>query len=485
MSTDIKIKDSKIIPIILSGGSGTRLWPLSRESYPKQFISIGSDKTKSLLQKTQLRINELNNVGSTIFVCNEEHRFIVAEQIREINVEDFSILLEPTGRNTAPEITVAALKALEIDTDPILVVLASDHEIRNNKIFIDALNSGIKYALNDQIVTFGIIPNSPETGYGYIKASKPLSEKNFQGEKIEDFFEKPDLETAKKLIKDKKYSWNSGIFMFRAKTLLNEISKFSPEIFKNCKNSFKDSTKDLDFQRLNKNAFEKCPNESFDISVMEKTDKGIVIPLNCGWNDIGSWKTVWENSKKGNSGNSIQGKVIAEKTRNSYLRSESRLLVGIGLDNLIVVETNDAVLVADKNESQLVKNIVQKLKDNSITEGQTHSKVIRPWGYYISIGNESRWQLKLINVKPGGKLSLQMHHHRSEHWIVVTGTAKVEVDDVTKILSENESIYIPLGSKHRLSNPGKIHLTLIEVQSGSYVGEDDIVRFEDKYGRNI
>ncbi len=474
---------NKIVPIIMCGGSGSRLWPLSRESFPKQYISIDSDQSKSMLQKTQLRINKLNNISNPIFICNEEHRFIVAEQIREINIKDFSILLEPIGRNTAPAITVAALKALEKNPDPILIVLASDHEIKNNKIFIDTLNAGIKYALEDKLVAFGIIPNSPETGYGYIKSSKPLSDNYFSGEQIEEFLEKPDINKANELIKDKKFSWNSGIFMFRAKTLLDEINKYSPDILKYCKNSLEKSTKDLDFQRLNKISFEKCPNESFDICVMEKTNKGIVIPLNCGWNDIGSWNAVWQNSKKDNEGNYIQGKIIAERTKNSYLRSESRLLVGIGLENLIVVETNDAILVADKNESQHIKNIVKKLKEKKILEGQYHSKMIRPWGYYISMVNDSRWQVKLINVKPKEKLSLQMHHHRSEHWVVVTGTAKVELNEETKILAENESIYIPLGSKHRLSNPGEINLTLIEVQCGSYVGEDDIVRFEDKYGR--
>ena len=483
MKTDIKIKDSILVPVILCGGSGSRLWPLSRESYPKQFISLNSNKNDSLLQKTLLRINELNNLSSPIFVCNEEHRFIVAEQIREIAIENFSILLEPIGRNTAPAITVAALKALENHSDPLLLVLASDHEIKNNQTFVNALHAGINYASEDQLVTFGIIPNSPETGYGYIKAANQLSIDNFKGEKIEAFLEKPDIDKAKELIKDKRFSWNSGMFMFRAKTLLNEISKFSPETLKYCEKSLNSSAKDLDFERLNKADFQNCPNLSLDVCVMERTKKGIVIPLNCGWNDIGSWKAVWENSKKDNNRNHIHGKVIAEKTRNSYLRSESRLLVGIGLDNLIVVETNDAILIADKDQSQHVKNIVQKLKDKEIIEGQIHSKVHRPWGFYQSIINDSRWQLKLINVKPGEQLSLQMHHHRAEHWVVVTGTAKVELDEKIKILYENESIYIPLGSKHRLSNPGKINLTLIEVQSGSYVGEDDIVRFEDKYGR--
>ena len=477
------MNSDKIIPIIMCGGSGTRLWPLSRESYPKQFISLGSDQSKSLLQKTQLRIMELEHVDYPILLCNEEHRFIVAEQIREINIKNFSILLEPVGRNTAPAITIAALKALERETNPTLLVLASDHEIQNTKAFIDTIELGKLYADQDKIVSFGIIPTAAETGYGYIKALNPLSIDGPKGEKIEQFLEKPNSQIAKELIKDRRFSWNSGIFMVKAKVLLNEMEKFSPEILKKCQLSLKESTNDLDFQRLNKVAFEQCPSESFDIAIMEKTNKGIVIPLNCGWNDIGSWKAVWEISKKDKNGNFLQGRVIAEKTNNCYLRSEKRLIVGIGLEDLVIVETNDAILISNRYDTQLVKNIVQTLKDNKISEGQQHSKVNRPWGHYLSIVGDSRWQVKLISVKPGETLSLQMHHHRSEHWVVVKGTAKIEIDQELSILSENESIYIPLGSKHRLSNPGKVKLILIEVQSGSYVGEDDIVRFEDKYGR--
>ncbi|MDC3019727.1 mannose-1-phosphate guanylyltransferase/mannose-6-phosphate isomerase [Prochlorococcus sp. AH-736-E15] len=474
---------NKIIPIIMCGGSGTRLWPLSRESYPKQFISLGPNKSKSLLQNTQLRIMELNHVDDPILVCNEEHRFIVAEQIRELNIKNFSILLEPVGRNTAPAITIAALKALERENNPTLLVLASDHEIENTKAFLDTIEIGKKYADQDNIVSFGILPSSPETGYGYIKASNPLSNDSPKGEKIEQFLEKPNLQKAKELIKNRRFSWNSGIFMAKAKVLLNEIEKFSPEILNKCKLSFKNSINDLDFQRINKSAFEECPSESFDIAIMEKTNRGIVIPLNCGWNDIGSWKAVWENSEKDKNRNFIQGKVVTEKTKDCYLRSEGRLIVGIGLEDLIIVETSDAILISNKYQTQLVKNVVQKLKDKKISEGQHHLKVNRPWGHYLSIVGDSRWQVKLISVKPGEKLSLQMHHHRSEHWVVVKGTAKVEIDQKLSILSENESIYIPLGSKHRLSNPGKIKLILIEVQSGSYVGEDDIIRFEDSYGR--
>ncbi len=477
------MNSSNVIPIIMCGGSGTRLWPLSRESFPKQFIAIGADQNKSLLQKTQLRISNIDNIGHPILVCNEVHRFIVAEQIREINIKNYTILLEPLARNTAAAITVAALKAIEQEDNPTLLVLASDHEIKNDEFFVKAIEAGTSYAEKDRLVTYGILPTSPETGYGYIRAKRPLSSSKLNGEEIDQFLEKPNLEDAKNFVKDKSFSWNSGIFMFKAKTLLNEIKKFEPDLYKNCKESIAKSIKDLDFERLDKFSFEKCPNISFDVAVMEKTNKGTVIPLDCGWNDIGCWKAVWENSKKDEDGNHIRGNVISEKARNCYLRSENKLLVGIGINNLIVVDTNDAILVSNKNESQMVKNIVQKLKAKNINEGQKHSTIFRPWGNYQTIINKLRWQVKLIHVKPGEKLSLQMHHHRSEHWVVVDGTAKVELENKTSFLTENESIYIPLGSKHRLSNPGKIELILIEVQSGSYVGEDDIVRFEDKYGR--
>jgi len=477
------MNSSNVIPIIMCGGSGTRLWPLSRESFPKQFIAIGADQNKSLLQKTQLRISNIDNIGHPILVCNEVHRFIVAEQIREINIKNYTILLEPLARNTAAAITVAALKAIEQEDNPTLLVLASDHEIKNDEFFVKAIEAGTSYAEKDRLVTYGILPTSPETGYGYIRAKRPLSSSKLNGEEIDQFLEKPNLEDAKNFVKDKSFSWNSGIFMFKAKTLLNEIKKFEPDLYKNCKESVAKSIKDLDFERLDKFSFEKCPNISFDVAVMEKTNKGTVIPLDCGWNDIGCWKAVWENSKKDEDGNHIRGNVISEKARNCYLRSENKLLVGIGINNLIVVDTNDAILVSNKNESQMVKNIVQKLKAKNINEGQKHSTIFRPWGNYQTIINKLRWQVKLIHVKPGEKLSLQMHHHRSEHWVVVDGTAKVELENKTSFLTENESIYIPLGSKHRLSNPGKIELILIEVQSGSYVGEDDIVRFEDKYGR--
>ena len=476
------MSENFIVPIILCGGSGSRLWPLSRESYPKQFLSIKKDDEFSLLQKTIKRILTFKNIKKPILVCNEEHRFIVAEQLRELNIDDYIILLEPYGRNTAPAITLSALKSLEIEDDPTLLVLSSDHDIRNIEKFCAVVEIGLKFAVNNKLVTFGVVPQSPETGYGYIKAKKPFGDK-IEGFNIESFIEKPDIETAQKLIKDNRYTWNSGMFMFKAKEIIKEINKFTPEILICCKKAIGKSKLDLVFQRLDKTSFKECNNISIDVAVMEKTSRGIVIPLDAGWNDIGSWESVWENSNKDQKGNYTEGNVILEDTQNSYLRSEERLIVGIDLNDLIVVETRDAILISNKKSSQKVKNIVNHLKDSKIPEGNKHAKIYRPWGYYLSLVEANRWQVKLIFVKPGEKLSLQMHHHRSEHWIVVKGTAKVEISNKSSILTENQSIYIPLGSKHRLSNPGKIPLKLIEVQSGSYVGEDDIVRFEDNYGR--
>ena len=474
----------KIIPIILCGGSGSRLWPLSRKSFPKQFLTLNNEKN-SLLQNTHLRLNSLKSLSRPILVCNEEHRFIVAEQMREINISPFSILLEPLGRNTAPAITIAALKALELeeDSESVLLVLPADHEIREQNKFLELINYGFEFAKKDKLVTFGIIPKSAQTGYGYIKTKKPFEPNNITGEEILEFIEKPNSDKANEYIKDGRFTWNSGIFMFKAKTILEELNKFAPEIINFCKASILESKKDLDFQRLDKTFFSKCPNISIDVSVMEKTNKGIVIPLDAGWSDIGSWQALWEISNQDKDGNFIKGKVISHASKDCYFSSDKRLLVGIGLENLIVAETNDAILIAEKSQSQKVKEIVNILKENNFYEGESHSKIYRPWGNYISIAGESRWQVKMIEVKPNGKLSLQMHHHRSEHWVVVKGRAKVEIEHKVEFLNENQSIYIPLGSKHRLSNPGKIPLIIIEIQSGSYVGEDDIIRFEDLYGR--
>ncbi len=477
------MRTNSIIPVILCGGSGTRLWPLSRESFPKQFLSLSSINEKSLLQVTRERIIGLENLLEPILICNEEHRFIVAEQMREINTTPYSIILEPFGRNTAPAIALAAIKALQRENDPILLVLSSDHEIKDKKEFIDVLISGRNYAYKEKLVTFGIIPKSPETGYGYIKAEKPIKQKDKEGKNILEFTEKPNLEKALKFLEDKRYTWNSGIFMFKAKTIINEIKKFSPKVFEACEKAILKSRYDLDFQRIDEESFKECPNISIDISVMEKTNKGIVLGLDAGWRDIGSWEAVWEASKKDKLGNFKKGRVVSENIKNCYLRSESKLLVGIGLTDLIAVETSDAILVIDKKKSQKVKEIVQVLKNKKIPQGQKHSKVYRPWGYYLSLSEDPKWQVKLILVKPGEKLSSQMHRYRSEHWVVVSGTATVELNKEKKLLNENQSIYIPLGSQHRLINSSDKDLILIEVQSGSYLGEDDIVRFDDKYGR--
>ena len=477
-------KKSSVIPVILCGGTGTRLWPLSRESFPKQYLPLLDDNDKSLLQNTMERINPLSNLLNPILICNEEHRFIVAEQMREIDITPLSIMLEPFGRNTAPAITLSAMKALENNNDPILLILSSDHEIRNNDKFLKVLKKGLEYAESGEIITFGVIPTNPETGYGYIKAESPFLEKDIIGKKIIEFTEKPNLDTALKFIQDKSFTWNSGIFMFKAKIILEEIKRYAPNIFESCKKTIKNSRMDLEFIRLDNQDFENCPNISIDLAVMEKTQKGLVLPLDSGWSDIGSWKAIWENSKKDLNGNTLKGNIITDTTKNCYFRSEKRLLVGIGLEDLVVVETNDAILISEKNQTQKVKDIVNNLKKNNIPEGKNHKKIYRPWGNYTSIVEEKRWQVKLIEVNPSGKLSLQMHHHRSEHWIVVKGTARVEIDKDITVLSENQSTYIPLGVKHRLSNPGKIPLTLIEVQSGSYVGEDDIVRFDDIYNRS-
>ena len=472
-----------IYPVILCGGSGSRLWPLSRETYPKQFLSLNKEEKYSLLQKTIKRISTLKNLKKPILVCNEEHRFIVAEQMRELNIVDFIILLEPVGKNTAPAIILSALKSIEFEENPTLLVLSSDHEIKNIKQFLKVIDMGLKFAKMKKLVTFGIIPKSPETGYGYIKASKAFGDK-IEGLNIESFIEKPDKNMAQKLVKDNRYTWNSGMFMFKAKEIINEINKFSPEILLACRDAINKSKLDLDFQRLDKDSFEKCTDISIDVAVMEKTSRGIVIPLDAGWSDLGSWDVVWETSEKDQDGNYKEGMVVLDNIKNSYFRSDNRLIVGIDLEDLIVVETRDAILISNKKSSQKVKNAVNYLKKNNIPQGKTHKKGFRPWGHYLSVVEGNRWQVKLILVKPGEKLSLQMHHHRSEHWVVVSGTARVEVDNKISTLSENQSVYIPLGSKHRLSNPGKIDLTIIEVQSGSYVGEDDIVRFEDLYGRS-
>ncbi len=477
------MRNIKIQPVILCGGSGSRLWPLSRESFPKQYLSLGSNDKKSFLQRTQERLKSFANIENPIIICNHEHRFIVAEQLREINVNPSKIILEPFGKSTAPAVTIAALIASEKYKNINLLILSADHEIKDKARFQEIINKGLEYSKEDNLITFGVVPSSPKTEYGYIQGEVPFNDTILQGTKIKKFIEKPDLETAKKLIKDKCYTWNSGIFLFKAEVFLKEIEKFNPKVLKYCKDSIIKKSIDLDFFILDEISFKKCPNISIDYAVFEKTNKGIVVPMDLYWSDVGDWKSVWENSKKDKNGNYTSGKVIIKKTEDCFFRGEDRLLVGIGLKDLIIVDTKDVLLVANKNNTQEIKNIVNILKKKEIAEGREHKKIFRPWGFHISVLENLHWKVKEIFVKPGQKLSLQKHYHRSEHWIVVNGKAKVEIDKKAIILNENQSCYIPKGSKHRLSNEGSVPLKLIEVQSGLYVGEDDIERFEDDYGR--
>ena len=481
-SKEKETKNSNVIPVILSGGSGTRLWPLSRASYPKQYLNLDDKNNFSLLQNTYLRLRGIKNLQKPIILSNEEQRFIVAQQMKEIKTVPDSIILEPVGKNTAPAIALATLNSLNSFDDPLLLILSSDHKIKDEETFRKAIEEGVLLAENGRIVTFGVIPNSPETGYGYIKTISKLSKKN-SFSKIDKFIEKPNLEKAKTFIKDPHYVWNSGIFLFKASTIIKELKKYAPEILELCDQSLKRGLKDLDFFRINEKIFKRCPNVSIDIAVMEKTNLGSVQTLQAGWDDIGSWESIWKNSKKDNNGNTIKGKIMVDGTNNCYLRSEERLIVGIDLNDLIIVETNDAILISNKDSTQKVKKIVEELKKVKFKEGKDHKKSYRPWGSFTSIEIGDVWQVKRLEIKPNASISLQMHHHRSEHWIVVEGKAKIEIDDKVSFLKKNESAYIPLGSKHRLSNPGLTPLILIEVQSGNYLGEDDIIRFEDNYGR--
>jgi len=475
-------KKIKILPVILSGGSGTRLWPLSRSSFPKQYLKIDDKEEYTLLQKTFKRLRGIKNLDNPIIICNEEQRFIVAEQMREINVNPKSILLEKIGRNTAPAISIAALKATCNGEDPLLLILSADHQINDNQQFINTVSNATKMASEGRLVTFGVRPKSPETGYGYIESYEKLSQ-HIPFSSIKRFLEKPKKEIASEFIKDTRFTWNSGIFLFRASTILNEISRFEPEIIKLCKKSLNDNNYDFNFQRINTEYFKACPNQSIDIAVMEKTNLGTVFLLEAGWSDIGSWKTIWENSKKDKNGNSINGKTIIKNSKNCYLKAKDRLLVGIDINDLVVVETANAVLVANKESSQALKETVNEIEDKKILDGNFNNTCYRPWGNYTSIAQGKTWQVKRLEIKSHESLSLQLHKFRSEHWVVVSGSAKVEIDNITSYIKVNESIYVPLGSKHRLSNPGEVPLILIEIQNGTYLGEDDIVRFDDKYGR--
>lgn len=465
-----------MIPVILSGGSGTRLWPLSRGQHPKQFLPLVSKN--SMLQETVLRLQGIEGLQPPIGVCNESHRFMMAEQLREINTAASAIILEPIGRNTAPAVALAALTAKS--KDDILLILPADHVISDIESFQQTIKQAENLAKQDYLVTFGIVPTEPETGYGYIKGGKKNTEHAFD---VDSFVEKPNLETAEQYVKSGEYFWNSGMFVFKAGRYLEELKKYAPKMLHACREACQSAKTDVDFVRLNKAVFSQCPADSIDCAVMEKTDRAVVVPLSAQWNDVGSWSALWDVMKKDPEGNASTGDVVSVDTHNCLLHSGSRLITTVGIDNLVVVETSDAVMIVSKDRVQDVKTIVEKLKNQERTEAVLHRKVYRPWGYYDSVDRGERHNTKRIVVNPGARLSVQKHHHRAEHWIVVKGTAIVTKGEEEILLTENESTYIPLGVIHSLENPGVIPLEMIEVQSGSYLGENDIVRFEDKYGR--
>lgn len=468
-----------ILPVIMAGGSGSRLWPLSRDLMPKQFLKLDGELT--MLQATVMRLQGLN-AEAALVICNEDHRFVAAEQLRQIKQLNHNIILEPAGRNTAPAIALAALTATKKGLDPLLLVLAADHVIADVEAFQQAVMTATDFANADQLVTFGIVPTAAETGYGYIKRgqSKDLNSSAYQ---VAQFVEKPKLDSALQYVKSGEYYWNSGMFLFKASRYLAELKQHRPDIYAACQQAMAEVDPDLDFIRVNQQAFLACPSESIDYAVMEKTSAAVVVPLDARWSDVGSWSSLWDISAKNSEGNVHKGDVLSCDSSDNYVFAETGLVATVGLQNMVVVQTKDAVLVATKDRVQDVKAIVQQLKDLGRSEHKIHREVYRPWGKYDSIDQGQRYQVKRITVNPGQKLSVQMHHHRAEHWIVVAGTALVSINGVDSMLSENQSVYIPLGAVHALENPGKIPLELIEVQSGTYLGEDDIVRFSDRYGR--
>ncbi|MDV5390965.1 mannose-1-phosphate guanylyltransferase/mannose-6-phosphate isomerase [Shewanella xiamenensis] len=465
-----------ILPVIMAGGSGTRLWPLSRGNFPKQFLSLSGNAT--MLQNTISRLKGIEHTPAML-ICNEEHRFIAAEQVRLLGVKHNGILLEPVGRNTAPAIALAAFKAVELGQDPLLLVLAADHVIEDVAAFQQSVSKAAELAATGKLVTFGIVGDKPETGYGYIKRGDACQ----HGYVVDCFVEKPNLATAELYVSSGDYYWNSGMFLFKASRYLDELRVYRPDIYAACELAMQVQNNDSDFIRIDKAAFEACPDDSIDYAVMEHTKDAVVVPMDAGWSDVGGFAALWEVSGKDASGNVFNGDVKAVDTKNTLVFGGNKLITTVGVEDLVIVNTKDAVLVAHRDQSQHVKAIVAQLKAEQRTEVIFHREVYRPWGKYDSIDNGDRFQVKRITVKPGAKLSVQMHHHRAEHWIVVSGTAKVTNGDKDILLTENQSTYIPVGVIHALENPGKVDLELIEVQSGSYLGEDDIVRFEDRYGR--
>ncbi|RZF26942.1 mannose-1-phosphate guanylyltransferase/mannose-6-phosphate isomerase [Paraburkholderia sp. UYCP14C] len=470
-----------IHPVVLCGGSGTRLWPMSRGGYPKQYLALTGEHT--LVQQTALRLRGIDGVTAPIVVTNNEQRFLVAEQLRQVDVGSASIVLEPASRNTAPAIAVAALLALRDTPDALLLVLPSDHVIAGEAAFVKAVEAAAQIAKDGRLVTFGIAPTEPHTGYGYIRSGAALID-GTQTFAVDSFVEKPDAATAQRFIDEGRYYWNSGMFMLKASTYMDELRRYEPEIARQAELSLQSAQQDYDFVRLDAEAFAACPNISVDHAVMEKTQRAAVVAVaDLGWNDIGSWTALADIAERDAQNNALIGDVLTDAVSNSYIRAEHRLVAAIGLENVVIVETADAVLVAHRDQAQDVKKIVAQLNAMGRHESVTHRRVVRPWGSYEGIDSGERFQVKRIVVNPGAQLSLQMHHHRAEHWIVVKGTALVTNGDKEIMLTENQSTYIPLGVTHRLLNPGKIPLELIEVQSGAYLGEDDIVRFEDTYGR--
>ena len=469
-----------MIPVILSGGGGTRLWPMSRTHYPKQFLPLTGERT--MLQETLTRLSGLADLEPAIIIANNNHRFLVAEQLQSIGADNSHILLEPVGRNTAPAVALAAFCAQAEGNDPLLLVLPADHVISDKTAFHEALRKGQQQAESGQLVTFGITANAPETGFGYIKRGAP--QKTDGAFAVAEFVEKPDSATAQSYLDSGQYYWNSGMFLFKASVYLEELKEFEPAVYEAASAAFSASQRDLDFLRIDTKHFSSSPNIAIDYAVMERTKKATVVALNAGWNDLGSWSSMWDHAEKDEHNNAIRGDVITEQSSDNLIFAEDRLVTTIGVSGLAIVQTTDAILVADLEKVQDVKKIVDTLKSQKRLETDFHRKVHRPWGNYEGIALGDRYQVKCIEVKQGSTLSLQMHHHRAEHWIVVSGTAEVTKGEETFLLTENQSVFIPLGVKHRLKNTGAIPLRIIEVQSGSYLGEDDIVRFEDVYGRS-
>lgn len=466
-------RKASIYPVILSGGSGTRLWPLSREHFPKQLLCLSGNET--LLQQTVSRLHGLDEAANPLLVCNEEHRFLVAEQIRQLACTPLEIILEPAGRNTCPAATLAALALTRIDRDALMLLMPADHSIKDVFVFQAAIRSAVELAEQGYLVTFGIVPSTPETGYGYIRKG--------EGARVARFVEKPDAATAARYVASGDYLWNSGMFLMKAAHWLEELERHDPDILAACRAAYVSGAKDGEFYRLAKEPFLACRSDSIDYAVMEKTDRAAVVPLDAGWSDVGAWSSLWQMSDRDAAGNVLRGDIVAHDTRDSLIVSQHRLVAAVGLDDIIVIETPDAVLVAKRDRAQDVKEIVSRLKSQKRSEHLMHRRVYRPWGWYEGMDHGERFQVKRLMVKPGAAISLQLHHHRAEHWVVVKGTARVTRDNDSFVMTENESTYIPIGTRHRLENPGTIPLEIVEVQSGSYLGEDDIVRFADNYNR--